>query len=279
MIKSNTKKANEKRIRSAATAKTWDDNEVRLKRQTRHSCTVTINGITTEHRSVRAGFEAYGLPDGKHIPFRIKAKNEGVAIFSYEGKSYEFKTFTKDDSTTSEVKKSLNKIPKGTKNSKQAETTIDEQLTTVYEVMMHAAKTDTFNATNVRAIYSHIIGPKLKMHLRRFTGKVSRAAAADPEAKLILEHFLRIQHNLTEIIKNHIENGPNTLAFIEAVRHMEQVHIVTSKENYAALKAKGCYEKAGIELLNWNDLPEHVRQILYKRKLHGEVSNAKLFSS
>jgi len=65
------------------------------------------------------------------------------------------------------------------------------------------------------------------MHLRTFTGKVSRAAVADPEAKLILEHVHRLQHKLTLLVAEHMKTGPDAVAFIKAVRHMEQVLIVT----------------------------------------------------
>lgn len=279
MYQDDVKKANTRRVRAAGTAKSWDDDEVRRKRLTRHSCTVTCDGVTTEHDSVHAGFKAYGLPDGSHIPFRIKAKNDGVAIFEHEGKSYVFKTFSKETSIFAKAKES--KAPKTLKQPKSAKTgeqTIDEQLATVYAVMMHAAGTGLFNATKARAIYSHVMASKLKMHLRTFTGKVSRAAAADPEAKLVLEHFHRLQHKLTLLVADHIKNGPDAAAFIEAVRHMEQVHIVTLEENYAAHRAKGCYDTAGIELLDWLDLPEDVRLTLYRRKLHGAVSNAKQFA-
>lgn len=96
MTQDNEKKAKTRRIRAEGTAKTWDDDEVRRKRVTRHSCTVTHEGITTDHDSVFAGFKAYGLPDGNHIAFRIKAKNDGMAIFEHDGKSYVFRTFPKE---------------------------------------------------------------------------------------------------------------------------------------------------------------------------------------
>jgi hypothetical protein len=169
--------------------------------------------------------------------------------------------------------------PTQPKNAKPDEQTINEQLATCYEVMMYAAGTALFNATDARTIYSHVIGPKLKMHLRTFTGKVSRAAAADPEAELRLEHFHRLQYRLTELVADHMKNGPDADAFIKAVRHMEQVHIVTFDENYAARRSKGCYDAAGIELLDWQDLPEDVRRTLYRRKLRGAVWNAKQFAA
>jgi len=285
MNQDDVKQENTRRVRAAGTARTWDDEEVRRKRLTRHFCTVTCDGVTTEHDSVHAGFKAYGLPDGSHIPFRIKAKNAGEAIFEHEGKSYVFKTFTKESSISPKPKELTapkeSTAPKKLKESKKlkpSEETINEQLATAYGVMMHAAGTGLFSATDARAIYSHVIGTKLKMHLRTFTGKVSRAAAADPEAKLILEHFHRLQHKLTVLVADHMKNGPDAAAFIEAVRRMEQVHIVTFEENYAAHRAKGCYDTAGIELLDWLDLPVDVRRTLYKRKLHGAVSNAKQFA-
>lgn len=89
------KKAGADRARSEATAKSWDDEEVRSERMTRHTCTVTCDGVTTEHSSVFQGFKAYDLPEGRHIPFRKKAKKNGVAIFEHKGKLYEFRTFLK----------------------------------------------------------------------------------------------------------------------------------------------------------------------------------------
>jgi predicted restriction endonuclease len=82
--------------RGEATTRTWADDAVRAARKTLHTCTVTCDGVTTEHQSVYAGFKAYGLPAGDHIRFRAKAKRDGVAIFEYEGKSYEFRTFLKE---------------------------------------------------------------------------------------------------------------------------------------------------------------------------------------
>ncbi|KXU96163.1 hypothetical protein CR51_23580 [Caballeronia megalochromosomata] len=202
-----------------------------------------------------------------------------MATLEHEGKSYVFRTFPKDAGIVPKPEESKpSQELKGRKDAKSGEQTVDEQLAIVYGVMMHAAGTGLFNATKARAIYSHVMASQLKMQLRTFTGKVSRAAAADPEGKLILEHFHRIQHKLTLLVADHIKNGSNVGAFIEAVRRMEQVHIVTFEENYAAHRAKGCYDTAGIELVDWLDLPENVRQTLYRRKLHGAVSNAKQFA-
>ncbi|MDR5785285.1 hypothetical protein P9281_01765 [Caballeronia sp. LP003] len=87
-----------------------------------------------------------------------------------------------------------------------------------------------------------------------------------------------LQHKLTLLVADHMKKGPDVAGFIETVRRMEQVHIVTFEENYAAHRAKGCYDTAGIELLDWLDLPENVRRTLYRRKPHGAVSNAKQFA-
>ena len=63
--------------RSAAEgiAASWNDPEVAAKRMTRNS--VVANG--EEFKSVRAAFYALGLPDNKHIAFRMKLKAEGHA--------------------------------------------------------------------------------------------------------------------------------------------------------------------------------------------------------
>lgn len=72
--------------RSAAIAASWQDPTTAKKRATRHSVTM---GRET-YRSVKQAFEILGLPMGQHIPFRMKLKKEGQAIFEHEGKKYKF---------------------------------------------------------------------------------------------------------------------------------------------------------------------------------------------
>ena len=52
-----------------------------------------------------------------------------------------------------------------------------------------------------RAWYTHVVAPRLSRRIRHFSGKVSRAAVADPEAVLGLEHHARLQSTLTSANK------------------------------------------------------------------------------
>jgi len=64
--------------RAAAIAASWNDPEVKAARVARHS--VTVNGV--EYRSVREAFRALGLPDSKHIKFRMDLKATGKQAFN-----------------------------------------------------------------------------------------------------------------------------------------------------------------------------------------------------
>lgn len=64
--------------RSAAISATWADPEVAAARAARHKVFVEGRG---EYRSVKAAFIALGLPVSKHIPFRMKLKASGQALF------------------------------------------------------------------------------------------------------------------------------------------------------------------------------------------------------
>src|SRR5688500_12927399 len=98
-----------------------------------------------------------------------------------------------------------------------------------------------------RAWYTHVRVQPLRRQVRRFTGKVSRAAATDESATLRLEHFKRLQTTLTQLVARHLKTGTrNAAEFIRVILEYEQVHVVTFDENYAARKAKGDYMLAGI---------------------------------
>lgn len=75
---------------SAAIAKSWTDPVIADKRMQRNGVTVTCNGSSDEFKSVRAAFATLGLPDAKHIRFRMKVKEAGKAIFEHNGQSYLF---------------------------------------------------------------------------------------------------------------------------------------------------------------------------------------------
>lgn len=81
---------------SAAIAKSWERADVAEKRRTRHGVLVQVNGKSNEFKSVRSAFAELGLPDEKHIRFRMKLKENHTAVFEYEGLSY---TFTLVEST------------------------------------------------------------------------------------------------------------------------------------------------------------------------------------
>ncbi len=68
--------------RAASAAASWSDPDVRAARTTRNGCRVGRQ----EYPSVRAAFEALGLPLAKHIRFRAELKRKGKATF--EGKRF-----------------------------------------------------------------------------------------------------------------------------------------------------------------------------------------------
>jgi hypothetical protein len=112
---------------------------------------------------------------------------------------------------------------------------------------------------------------------RRFSGMVSLAAVnADPKAALILEHPGRIQTTLTQMVTRHLKETSFD-EFLEILAAGERVHIVTSAENYAAMKAKGDYAAAKIELVEWCAIPAERRQHLWQKMLRNQVSNAHEF--
>lgn len=82
---------------SAAIAASWADPVVAQKRMTRHGVTVTCNGSSAEYKSVRAAFGTLGLPDSKHIRFRMLVKEHGSAVFEYNGEKYHFTTMAAED--------------------------------------------------------------------------------------------------------------------------------------------------------------------------------------
>lgn len=64
--------------RSEGVARSWFNEEVRIKRSTRHGVVVkSRSGLRQEYRSVRQAFAELGLPLSKHIRFRMELKAEG----------------------------------------------------------------------------------------------------------------------------------------------------------------------------------------------------------
>lgn len=91
-IKASTGRSNREGVRAS-----WNDPEVREARQTRDSVVVTLGEdpeTTSSYKSTRAAFRALGLPDSKHIRFRMKLKEDGKATFEHEEKAYNFEINT-----------------------------------------------------------------------------------------------------------------------------------------------------------------------------------------
>jgi len=156
--------------------------------------------------------------------------------------------------------------------------TIHENLASIYEEVMWLAERPNTTPSAARAWYTHIASNPLRLHIRRFTGKVSQSAVTDKSTSLRLEHFKRMQTILTQLVTRHLQTGTRyPTEFIKTILECEQVHIVTMSENYAAMKAKGDYSLAGISLVDWKDIPKERQQFLWKKILNGKVSNAAKF--
>ena len=156
---------------------------------------------------------------------------------------------------------------------------LDEKLALCYDIIMLSARSGLLNARGVRTGYTHWLGPELSKEVRFFTGYVSENALnKGTNIGLVLEHYLGIQRELTSLIKKHMEGGENTAEFITVVKHLEQVHIVTKEENTTLRRKEisGSYEKAGIPLIHWQEIPFKSRMFL-RRKLIGKVANADEF--
>jgi hypothetical protein len=79
-------------------------------------------------------------------------------------------------------------------------------------------------------------------------------------------------------MERHILEGENVAEFINEVKRLERVHIVTKKEN-VLLRTNmyaGNYELAGIELVPWEHVPESSKVFL-RNKIRGKVANADRF--
>jgi len=158
--------------------------------------------------------------------------------------------------------------------------TIDDKLALCYEIIMMSARSGLLNARGVRTGYTHWLGPELSKEIRAFSGYVSENAINNgSKIGLVLEHYLRIQTELTSLIKKHMTQGENKSEFISEVKRLEQVHIVTKEENTTLRRKEisGDYKKAGIQLVYWENIPVQSRTFL-KKKLSGKVSNLNEFT-
>lgn len=66
--------------RSAATTRTWADKGVAQARAVRSK--VRVGGV--QYRSTFAAFQALGLPESRHIAFRMELKTAGRKVFETE---------------------------------------------------------------------------------------------------------------------------------------------------------------------------------------------------
>jgi len=154
-----------------------------------------------------------------------------------------------------------------------ASPTLNAQLTSLYEEIMWLRGRPNITSSVARSWYTHACAERFKKHVRRFTGRISKSSV-DPEAKLQLEHHLRIQTSLTSLVeKHHTGNLRDPADFIDTVIKFEEVHIVTSAENYSARRAKGDYSLAGIELVDFHSLSIEDQSRLWRLMLLGRVAN------
>jgi hypothetical protein len=157
----------------------------------------------------------------------------------------------------------------------EVEQQVRTALTACYEEVMWLAKRPNITPSMARGWYTHIVAESVKRKLRRFTGRVSRNAVTAEGEPLMLEHFLRIQTTLTTLVKRHLsELVDNPNEFVDLVIEFEQVHVVTRHENYSAMRAKGDYASAKIDLVPWFEIPTERQHVLWHRMLRGRVANA-----
>jgi len=152
---------------------------------------------------------------------------------------------------------------------------IKAALVSIYEEIMWLSTRPNVTAGSARSWYTHVMAESVKKKVRRFTGQVSKAAVEDVGADLRLEHYKRIQTTLTKLVERHRSEGiRKPEEFVTVILDCEQVHIVTLNENYAAMRAKGNYEVAGIQLIPWSKVPQVRRNELWQKMLRGKVANA-----
>lgn len=151
------------------------------------------------------------------------------------------------------------------------------ELKALYEEIRWLADRPGVSPSEARAWYTHVRAVKLRRGIRRFSGKISVAAASGKE-ELRLEHYERIQTRLTKLIELHARKKLHRPEeFIRKLVAWECVHIVTRAENYAAMRHDSDYMAASIKLIPWTRLPPGKRQEIWKKVLKGRVCNAAEF--
>lgn len=155
---------------------------------------------------------------------------------------------------------------------------VRKALHSVYEEVMWLAGRPNVTPSRARAWYTHVMAESLKRHIRRFTGMVSHKAVVESGADLRLEHYMRIQTTLTQLVDLHRSRKVYDVdGFVRTLIDCESVHIVTKDENYAAMRAKGCYETAKIQLVAWDEIHKQRRDELWRLMLRNKVSNYNSF--
>ena len=152
-------------------------------------------------------------------------------------------------------------------------------LVSIYEEVMWLSRRPNVSSGRARGWYTHIMAESVKRRLRTFTGSVSQQAVATQGLDLRLEHYMRIQTTLTALVERHrTDEHPNPEEFVRTLIAYERVHIVTVKENYDAMRARGDYQKAGIALVPWASIPAKRRVELWRKMLRGRVANATAYA-
>lgn len=160
----------------------------------------------------------------------------------------------------------------------QFEPAIRQALASIYEEIMWLSVRPNVTPGRARAWYTHIMAESLKRKIRIFTGNVSEMSLKQG-AVLRLEHHHRIQTSLLKLVEKHKSDKTNNVEeFITLIAKAESVHIVTREENYAAMRAHGDYEAAGIRLLSWKDIPRPQQSELWRTMLRGKVANARTYA-
>ena len=156
---------------------------------------------------------------------------------------------------------------------------VREALLSLYEEVMWLAGRPNVTPGRARAWYTHVMAESVKRQVRHFTGQVSEQAVAAGGTGLRLEHYMRIQTTLTQLVDRHRkQNVADPEEFVRTLLEYEQVHIVTIEENYDAMRAKGDYLKAGIKLVSWDELSPLRQSELWAKMLRGKVSNYKYYA-
>lgn len=156
---------------------------------------------------------------------------------------------------------------------------VEARLISTYEELMWLANRPNVTPRQARAWYSQVLAIPMAPKVRRFTGMVSCQAIENIHGRLCLEHYNRLSYSLSQLIEDHLEKQINDpTQFLKLIEQGEQVNITTDDENHQVQKTRGDYEAAKIKLVEWNTLSVQQRELLWRTKLKGKVSNATNFA-